>query len=408
MKKRVLPLLLTALLLLSACAGGGTSRPAPAPADSGESWAPEPTPAPESEPEDEPEDEPEEPAFDVTAGPILMEGSFQEGFTASQLDLASGELTPFFWFSNKVGKTYSTAFDADASNYLGSYFTKQLFDENMTKLAVSWYDETDASYRVGWVDREGNLTDVSKIVHPHTSDFSSRVPNDAYPLFSPDGYFFFADRNESCYHYFDTETMSVVKSEPFIIDHGTYSDNPAPNVVFMPDGSLQKVWHTEQGGAASNVDFGEYWLVLPAGPRSSGAFQTWDYVGDGVILCVGRVNNLVDGRWFDGYGDYFIAEIGKGISVIPPDYCVKYIDHGGPATKPVYYWDFPEYMQHRRITPTTDYCLDRCAYSAAHDLIAFTGTRGEERFLFTVPNAENAEPAQVAAIPTDIQLLFWK
>lgn len=212
------------------------------------------------------------------------------------------KLTPFFRFSNNVQKVYHFAFDADAPVYMGSYFIQQLFDADMTKLAVSWYDQMDASWRVGWVDREGNLTDVSEIVHPHTSDFSSRVPNDVYALFSPEGYFFFTDMNGSCYQYFDTETMSIVKSEPIIIDHGTYMDNPAPNVIFMPDGSLRKVWHTERGGAATNVDFGEYWLVLPGGPNSDGAFQTWDYVEDGIILCVGRVNNLVDGKWFNGYG----------------------------------------------------------------------------------------------------------
>ncbi|NBI09507.1 hypothetical protein D1641_05655 [Colidextribacter sp. OB.20] len=329
--------------------------------------------------------------IDITAGPILMEGSLQQGFTAAQMDLSTGELKTVFTFYND--KQYQFPFGTDG--YLGCYFAQQLFDEKMTKLAVSWYNQTDSSQHVGWVDGDGNLTDVTEILHPHTTDFSSKIPHDNYALFSPDGYFVFTDLDKECYCFVDIDTMSVVDEVPYMIDDSSYYSekfgNTAYRVVFMPNGSLKALWHTEDlnYAGANIIDFGDCCIELPDGGSSS-HLTTWDCFGDEIILCTGH----------DSEG-HFIAEIGKGIGE------QKLEKYG--KMKGNYVWNLHESngdVVTIKITPHSDYRLERCAYSNGQ--IAFIGSRGSERFLFTVEEAENSNPTQIAPLESSWQLLFWK
>ena len=332
---------------------------------------------------------------DITAGPILMEGSFYEGFTAMQMDLSTGEMRTVFSFYND--RNYSFAFETTKQKYMSCYFTQQLFDEAMTKLAVSWYSRLDSSYHVGWVDRDGNLTDVTEILHPHTTDFSSKIPHDRYALFSPDGYFVFTDLDKECYCFVDIDTMTVVNEVPYMIDDSSYYTkefgNTAYQVIFMPNGELQAMWH-----AKSSVDhfrdFGECYIEMP----DSAELKTWDYLYDNKILCIGH----------DDEG-YFIAEIGEGIGELRV--LGEYVTHAGISCwNYAYHGDFTNHgrdgIEVLEITPHTDYRLESCAYSNGQ--IAFIGSRGSERFLFTVEEAENSNPIQIAPLKSSLQLLFWK
>lgn len=338
---------------------------------------------------------PKENDRDITAGPILLQGSFQKGFTAAQMNLSTGELENVFSFFNN--NNYSFAFDPENQNYMSCYFTQQLFDESMTKLAVSWWDSTDSSQHVGWVDRDGNLTDVTEAIHPHTTDFSSKLPHDSYALFSPDGYFVFTDLEKECYCFVDVDTMSIVKEVPYIIDDSSHYSkkfgNKAYQITFMPNGELGAMWHAKSS-ADNFKDFGECYIELP----DSSDLKTWDYLYDKKILCIGQ----------DDEG-YFIAEIGEGIGELRV--LGEYVVHAGISCwNYAYHGDFTNHgrdgIEVLEITPHTDYRLERCAYSNGQ--IAFTGHRGSERFLFTVEEAENSNPKQIAPVDASWQLLFWK
>lgn len=332
---------------------------------------------------------------DITAGPILIQGSFSKGFLAAQMNLSTGELENIFSFSND--NNYSFAFDTEKQNYMSCYFTKQLFDESMTKLAVSWRDLTDSSQHVGWVDRDGNLTDVTATIHPYTTDFSSKIPHDNYALFSPDGYFVFTDLDKECYCFIDVDSMSVIKEVPYIIDDSSYYSkefgNKAYQITFMPNGELGAMWH-----ATSSVDnfrdFGGCYIDMP----NSDELETWDYLYDNKILCIG----------YDGEG-YFIGEIGEGIGELRV--LSGSVRHSGISCwNYAYHGDFTNHgrdgIEVLEITPHTDYRLECCVYSNGQ--IAFIGSRGNERFLFTVEEAENSNPTQISPIDNSWQLLFWK
>ena len=332
---------------------------------------------------------------DITAGPILMQGSFQTGFTAAQMNLSTGELENVFSFSNN--NNYAFAFDTAKQNYMSCYFTQQLFDEGMTRLAVSWWDSTDSSQHVGWVDRDGNLTDVTATIHPHTTDFSSKVPHDNYALFSPDGYFVFTDLDKECYCFIDVNSMSVLEEVPYIVDDSSHYSkefgNKAYQIIFMPNGELGAMWHAKS--SVENIrDFGECYIDLP----SSSDLKTWDYLYDNRILCVGQ----------DADG-YFIGEIGEGIGELSSlDHISRFA--GISCWNYAYHGDFTNHgrdgIEVLEITPHTDYRLERCAYSNGQ--IAFIGSRGNERFLFTVVDAENSNPTQITSLDSSWQLLFWK
>lgn len=344
-------------------------------------------------------DEPEPdvtPEFDIKAGPILIQGSFDKGFTAAQMNLTTGNLETVFYFNNN--RQFSFAFDVTQQYYMSCYFTQQLFNEDLTKLAVSWYDQSDFSQHVGWVDRDGNLTDVTAKIHPNTTDFSSKLPHDGYALFSPDGYFVFTDQNNECYCFVDVDSMSVIKEVPYMVDDSSYYGekfgNIAYRVIFMPNGELRAMWHAKTG-IISIRDFGECLIDLPA----SSELKTWDYLYENRILCIGH----------DDEG-YFIAEIGEGIGELQTT--SEYVERwpNSSVWNYAYHGDFTnrgrDGIEPLLITPHTDYRLESCAYSNGQ--IAFIGSRGNERFLFKVDDAENSNPTQIAPVDTSWQLLFWK
>lgn len=420
MKKRAVSFMLVFALTLSLagilCACGSSSD-APAPLDTspadgfhdnytdspsiddGYSDFSEETYPPEEYLEED-EEETEE-RFDLSVGPLLVDilnrpyqQGFSTGFTIMQMDLSDGSMNTVFSFTNPMQDgnrgPFSFAFNIERQNYLPSYFPAQLFDSGMTKLAVRWYEAGDSSNHVGWVDREGNLTDVTQLVHPHTADFSSRVPHDSNALFAPDGSFFFVDNNDECYCYFDTETMSIIKTEPLIVYHGAYFDTTYDQVTFKPDGSICGLWHTEDRsyGGADAIQFGDCLIALPM-KRSFPTWTTWDYIEGDVILCIRG----------DSEG-YYIAEIGRGIGT-PREPNYKY-------SKPLYngsYYGAYSDEDCLSITPKTDYTLMSAAYYDGQ--IAFIGSRGQERYLFTVENEPNSNPKLIAPVESSWDILFW-
>lgn len=335
-------------------------------------------------------------SVDITAGPILIQGDFKNGFTAAQMDLSTGELTTVFSFSNDSNH-YTFAFDTTGLNYLDCFFTQELFDKNLTKLAISWIDSKDSSHHVGWIDAEGNLTDITEILHPHSTDFSSAKPNDNYALFSPEGYFVFSDMNSEHYCFVDTNTLEIVDEVDFMIDDTTaYSadfGNIANQIVFMPNGDLKALWHTKDLGYAGSqiIDFGnECWINMPLQSGASN-LTSWDCSSNTTILCTGHDDN-----------GQFIAEMGEGIGE------QQLVTAG--MRDGCYVWGHRitsmDESDHIKITPYTDYYLEKCTYS--NEQIAFIGFRGDERFLFIVEDKENSNPTQIAPVDSEWKLLFWK
>lgn len=328
---------------------------------------------------------------DITAGPILMQGSFQTGFTAAQMNLSTGELESVFSFSNN--NNYSIAFNSNKIDTMFCYQIQQVFDDELTKLAVSWVDQSDFSQHVGWIDCDGNLTDVTGILHPHTTDFSSKIPHDRYALFSPDGYFVFTDIDNKCYCYVDIDTMSLVKSEP--VKTNSY-DTPCYHIVFKPDGTI--LASSDDTVTIEGIQsFGDCYIGIRGSSGNAANIKAWDYLYDNKILGIGR----------DDEG-YFVGEIGEGIGEphIEDDRTIWHCCRHGSN-----YYSTDEgksAIETLKITPHTDYILGGCTYSHSNGQIAFIGSRGNERFLFTVEDAENSNPKQIAPVDNSWQLLFWK
>ena len=168
--------------------------------------------------EDDQTSVPEVVSYDVKDGPIFITKD-------SQSDNGKWSL---YLYSLKTGERYHL-FSFDEQSYIrefgfslrlaidqwsaGNYFHRQLFDSKAERLAVTWTDKSDKSSHVGWLDKNGFLTDVTEIVHPASSGFSSVTPKDSNALFTSDDRLVFYDQNQDVWCYFDEDTQSI--SETF-------------------------------------------------------------------------------------------------------------------------------------------------------------------------------------------------
>lgn len=323
--------------------------------------------------------------YDGSLGPLTYSGSVENGFTIYQYDINSGSKNAVFSFENHDFYTTTVRYNAFSTGVFSSFQSKSYFSEDMTKFAVSWTDNKDSSLRVGWIDKDGRLTDVTKVISPPSTEFSSIIPKDGFPQFTPDGNFMFVDYNSEEYVYVDVNTLEVVRKEKI-------EDGFRNGVMILPNGKKAERVFGEPG-CYNYVDFGDYKVESSENKYGPPAVETavgCDFTDDGVVIGI-------------GYKDQHssIAKYGPGF------------------TQPVSYHQQNRYesKSYVRLTPTTDYNLEACAYNNGR--IAFIGNRGAafignrgaggERYLFVIDDGEGEQSVkQVTTVPWDEMLLFWR
>lgn len=329
--------------------------------------------------------------YNGDTGPLTYAGTIKDGFTVYQYNVANGEKKEVFSFDNS-SMLYSTTVDLQVSA-LHTYQLKAIFSPDMSKLAVSWKDRTDGANKVGWIDKNGNLTNITDKIHPVTSDFSSIVPDDSSPIFTPEGQFMFSDHNAEKYIFVDVNTLEAVREED-VLRQKNY-DNPVWKVFILPNGKINPVINPgpiEYGYA----DFGDVIMSFKGiditGIRTRGAYG-FDFIDTGVIT----------GILAEKSGDFDVTTsiIKYGIGITAPDKSGRYSgeedskkDQEGPP-------------KHIKLTPATDYRIESCAYH--NGKICFIASRGEERFFFLIDDGMGEqEVKQVVAVPFEERLLFWR
>lgn len=361
MKKRIVFILLAVIAMVSLTACGiSNSQSTTSPSISSE---PTPTSTVEKK----------------ASGPYTFKGSpnyehsNSEPLTVYQYDIDTGSKTEVFTFDcrevfdeDKVQITHDFTTVDFKTSILPCYQLKQVFDSNVTKLAVQWFQTSDGSHRVGWVDKNGTVTDVTSAIHPATSDFSSQLPKDTSPIFTANNELMFIDKNANKYVYVDTNTLKVTKE--------VAKEDNEDAVFLTSDGKPHSVKNEEVVVAKfflMDIGNSDQQLELHGGSD--------DLINDGVVLARNRIDSV--------------------------DYIIKY---GVGFTQPNENNNYsPD--QKIKLTGKTDYKLGRCSYHEGN--IAFTGYRGNnERSLFMIKDGEGEQ--EVKTISTSLsegeELLFWK
>lgn len=243
-------------------------------------------------------------------------------------------------------------------------YYKFVFDSKIERVAVNWNNDKDGSQHVGWMDKSGNVTDVTNIVHPATSDFSSVLPKDSYSLFTTDDKLVFYDGNEDLYCYFDPETNSIVDK---------YDIKSDPNYEFHVFYGLDSENHPTWG---SYVNFGGITYSINEGTQD---FVKYD---DGYVLF-----HMSNSSGEDNSGtNRRIYVSGVGVSDLKEPESYESIDSP-------YYPADGEY-----ITPESAYSIENMVYS--NENIFFTAIKGTERSLFKMSyvNRVAGEPEKITEI----------
>ena len=318
-------------------------------------------------------------SYEGSIGPLLYSGSIASSITVYQYNIETGSKHEVFHFNND--KKYSTTIGLDI-NAIPCYQLKEIFSDDMNKMAVQWFNATDSSRRVGWIDKNGVLTDITELIHPTTSDFSSIVPKDYSPIFTPDGQFMFVDGNAEKYIFVNVKTQELIRKEDIIHYKDTWKiDQTISEVLFLPNGKMVEVIDIRGGNDYAYRDFGEYMVDFRKINCTSGV-AGFDLIGDSVVVGIGRVN-----------GKTSIGKYGEGVTEAN-----KYGNYDdGDWTAPVF----------DKLTPQTDYRLESCAHNSGQ--IVFIGTRGDDRGLFIINDGSGEQVVKkITEIPHDEKLLFWR
>ncbi|MBQ1304525.1 MAG: hypothetical protein IIY51_06485 [Erysipelotrichaceae bacterium] len=330
-------------------------------------------PTPENEPEttvpdgnegnnnQEPVVEPvEEPEVLITDGPIFLKHDSQsdnEKWTMYMYSLKTGEKYDVFTFNQQ---TYIANFGHSLSLTMSvwgddKFLKEQLFDSTYQRLACSWVNKSDNSNHVGWIDAFGDLTDVTEIVHPAGSGFSSVAPKDEKAMFTSDDKLVFYDRNEDVWCYFDEKTQSIVEKYKRNKENDPY-------------------WNEDFVGLDyQNRPSGNYMLI-------NGDYYSLNYIVE---------------RTRKGSTAYDYAVLPDGVSVFTvQQHAIRHYGKGiTDKRNSVYYSENAV-----TITPKTEYAIENMVY--ANGKIAFVATRGSQRALFVMPyeNRTAGEPELVTEL----------
>lgn len=339
----------------------------------------EPTPEPTTEPTDKPSGKK---PYDPDIGPVLISGDLGH-FTLYQLNITTGEKNKLFdfWNDNIATSAFKTEIRLDI-DYIPHFFLRQLFSPDMEKIAVRWYEGSDGSYHVGWLNMKTDiLTDVTNIVHPASSGFSALVPNDTNALFSPDGYFFFCDDQAKKCVYVDIDTLTVVRETDYPVIRTPYGETQRAGMVFQPNGELRRN-DTKRGAENYTYYHVDDTYTLPysneIGYRNVKAFDAIDEVS----LC-----GICQGDEFI----YYVAKYGKGVSEPNETYHRYDSDMDSVIT----------------ITPKTSYKISDCVCHNGNVIFA-ARLGGNPTELFITDLDGSGEPAKIGDLPNGMKLLFWR
>jgi hypothetical protein len=317
--------------------------------------------------------------IDPKAGPVFLTRDGDKGYV-TQIDPDTGESVTIWESIPLSGYEYTVQW---STTNLSGRVTEQLFDPELERLAVNWSESSDRSKHVGWLDRNGEVTDVTAALAGDSSGFSAKAPQHTNALFDADGLFFFENRGDdgkTTYSLLDPNDMSLVADQEEFDPPGcafSYATDPINgSAVFDLDGRLTRN-ETSTGSGTYTC-----W-VLPNGDRVASIQRRAlaDLIDDGVGLYVDRAGLIAytpSDDQPDDRGLYFPGENGEaGV---------------------------------KRLTPETDYQIVNAA--ASGDKIAFTAQRGQETALF-VTSTNGGEPTKVADLSAGSgkstpQLLFWK
>lgn len=382
------------MLALTACAGSGSTDAPAAAASAGPEYTQsaaedQQSPAESSNmgdgsmPLDETEpadlDAVPDDSFNLSDGPIFIRydecwGSTSyvkpasSSFDLVQISAETGESKTIFRYNHPKGK-YCFSFSEDIEVYASADYQKpylntksvysgwaleQLFDKDLTKMAIYWM-ETDGSGHVGWIDNEGEITDVTEIICPITSDFAAR-PQHAMPLFSPEGQFVFIDKNKECRVYYDMDTQTIVKED--------YEANCENNSSW---------YYSDPHGRRINWCFSPPVKSNGKGDKLTNQVDVFDAANNKMLL-LGRESATEAAN-----GTYSFVGVSNGNS-----------------------------EGYTRFTPATDYRIINAAYSNEEGLVAFEAYRGSEHDVFIMTPTENANPQKLASIDNNTYLVFWK
>lgn len=179
-------------------------------------------------------------SYDSSRGPIIPEvrwisNSIEYSCDLYQYDINDGSKSLVFSFSNKKGFDTSVTPNGNLeikSNTGNQWYTLglgwrygQVFSPDFSKAAVEYRDGANGEH-VGWVDAEGNYTDISDKIHPYTDDFTSVAPKDSGAIFAPWGDFVFMDKNNNKIIFVNPDNLEVINEaeatgyEPFYSAEG--------------------------------------------------------------------------------------------------------------------------------------------------------------------------------------------
>ena len=310
------------------------------------------------------------PLAKLSDGPIFISGD-KSAFTLHQLSIATGKMIPIFSFTNSGNYTFSIP--VEQTIHLSGWVLEQLFSPDLSKVAVNWTDYSDHSRHVGWVNKDGSVTDVTKAVSGPTTDFSP-VPQNAHALFTPDDKLLYFDFLENSYCYVDCDTLSLIRIEsPPVISNGV---NPISDSILMPTGQLSDRPYARSSRINAGVSSVNTYITVGGYKIASyhGASMC-DSINEETVLCLG--NRL---------GNYYIGIAGKGVS--EPDMYGCY--------------DAKDSLV---ITPETDYTIENASYAKGQ--VVFVACRGKDRSVFLMDASEGSEIKKICSLDKVYRLAFW-
>lgn len=321
-------------------------------------------------------------------GPILIDGDFQSSFKLYQYDISNGNKKEIFNFTNN-SKKFTTSVKLSKDLIYRSHFYKQLFSHDLDKFAVNWYED-DKSYHVGWVDKNGSITDVTTKLHPAQSGFSSSTPKDSNALFTPDGHFFFYDGVAQKYCFMDISSYSITREIPKSQKDLEISFN-SENILFSPDGNMVGVSGTDC--SRMHIDG----KIMCPSSRSYGVAPE-DISEDCVIYGVGLNNKEGNYTYIGKFSGKDITQENTGHTFCYP-WVPSQKDGASMIDKNM------QYIQSSQLSPKTDYTIVNCCY--CNHKIAFTAYKGNENSIFVMDDNQLNEPKKVVEYDSKYQLLFW-
>ena len=307
-------------------------------------------------------------SYDPSRGPVISDNAddWDSVFTLYQLDPDSGAVVKVFDCQQSLQNT--TLF---RSKCIKGAYARQHFNKDLSKYAVTWYDTVTDSNHVGWIDKYGNLTDVSEQYHVDSGNFYAPKVDDIGAIFTPEDYLLFKDNSAGDWIWYNTAKACSVNVNS--------SWAPGDMVFYYLPSRTWIIWQ-EGWGFNYNALYGD--------PAFSFKLNDNTYY----LHYEGRAetHDLYDGDIIIGIKDGTLVAMGPGVS--------QTVDEGygsGYSTKKCV-----------PITSESSYTITGCACRDGQ--IAFSATRGNENYLFLMHGLDSSAGIErIGKLPPGYRVLFW-